>query len=69
MAHVSNMTLIHFEDVPDVSNEETAIQKTLSTVGVYSHKNDEILASSKIEEARVLNALKVRVHTSTLDIA
>ncbi|KAG9217766.1 hypothetical protein CCMSSC00406_0003545 [Pleurotus cornucopiae] len=50
--------LLFDEHVPDVSNEETAIQKTLSTVGVYSHKNDEILASSKIEEARVLNALK-----------
>lgn len=59
MTRVSSTTLILFEDVPDVSNEETMIQKTLSTVGVYSHKNDEILASSKIEEARVLNALKV----------
>ncbi|KDQ23841.1 hypothetical protein PLEOSDRAFT_1079122 [Pleurotus ostreatus PC15] len=50
--------LLFDEHVPDISNSETAIQKTLSTVGVYSHKNDEILASSKIEEARVLNALK-----------
>ncbi|KAF4588687.1 hypothetical protein EYR40_010240 [Pleurotus pulmonarius] len=50
--------LLFDENIPDVSNEETMIQKTLSTVGVYSHKNDEILASSKIEEARVLNALK-----------
>ncbi|KAJ8516205.1 hypothetical protein ONZ45_g6480 [Pleurotus djamor] len=51
-------TLLLADDIPTLQSEETAIQKTLNTVGVYTHKNAEVLAASKIEEARLLNVLK-----------
>jgi len=44
---------------PDVA-EDNDIQKTFSAIGVkYSHRNDDILQPSRIEEERSRDALRV----------
>ena len=51
--------LTHEPDPPAVP-EENGIQKTLNAVGVkYSHRNDEVLLPSRVEEERSRNALLV----------
>jgi len=48
-----------FDDDPPTLPDEDDIKKTLNAVGVkYSHRNDEILLPSRIEEERSRNALK-----------
>lgn len=48
-------------DPPEVL-EESDIQKTLGALGVkYSHRNDDVLLPSRIEEERSRNALKVQI--------
>ncbi|KAF9558521.1 hypothetical protein CPC08DRAFT_557075 [Agrocybe pediades] len=50
-------SLLFDERIPDTEHEK--IQKTLNQIGVaYSHKNDEILVPSKIEEARTKELIK-----------
>lgn len=48
-----------FLDPPEVP-EENDIQLTLDAIGVkYSHRNDDVLLPSRIEEERSRNALRV----------
>lgn len=48
-------------DLPDVP-EENDIQRALGAIGVkYSHRNDDVLLPSRIEEERSRNALKVQL--------
>ncbi|KAH7882176.1 P-loop containing nucleoside triphosphate hydrolase protein, partial [Phlebopus sp. FC_14] len=49
--------LLFDDEAPDVP-EENDIQKTLSAIGVkYSHRNDDVLLPSRIEEERARKAL------------
>ena len=53
---------------PDVA-EDNDIQKTLGAIGVkYSHRNDDILQPSRIEEERLRDALKVGSTTGVHDV-
>ena len=47
-------------DPPEVPEDD--IQKALGAIGVkYSHRNDDVLLPSRIEEERSRNALKVHI--------
>ncbi|KAF9238323.1 P-loop containing nucleoside triphosphate hydrolase protein [Melanogaster broomeanus] len=53
------LTALLFDDDPPELVEENDIHKTLSAIGVkYSHRNDDVLLPSRIEEERSRNALK-----------
>lgn len=50
-----------FKEPPEVTDDND-IHKTLSAIGVkYSHRNDDVLLPSRIEEERSRTALKVSV--------
>jgi hypothetical protein len=56
-----NLTPTSLEPPPSQVQEENVIQKTLNAIGVtYSHRNDEVLVPSRIEEERTRNTLRVR---------
>ncbi|KIJ61227.1 hypothetical protein HYDPIDRAFT_97032 [Hydnomerulius pinastri MD-312] len=58
-ADLRGLTALLFDDDPPEVAEENDIQKTLSAIGVkYSHRNDDVLLPSRIEEERSRNALK-----------
>ncbi|KAH0833982.1 RAD26-like SNF2 family DNA-dependent ATPase [Lanmaoa asiatica] len=58
-ADLRGLTALLFDDDPPEVPEENDIQKTLSAIGVkYSHRNDDVLLPSRIEEERSRNALK-----------
>ncbi|KAI9571817.1 P-loop containing nucleoside triphosphate hydrolase protein [Boletus coccyginus] len=58
-ADLRGLTALLFDDdAPDVP-EENDIQEALGAIGVqYSHRNDDVLLPSRIEEERSRNALK-----------
>ncbi|EGO02844.1 hypothetical protein SERLA73DRAFT_176268 [Serpula lacrymans var. lacrymans S7.3] len=58
-ADLQGLSALLFDDDPPQVAEEDEIQKTLNFVGVkYSHRNDDVLLPSLIEEERARNALK-----------
>ncbi|KAG9311072.1 P-loop containing nucleoside triphosphate hydrolase protein [Chiua virens] len=58
-ADLRGLTALLFDDDPPEVPEENDIQRTLGAIGVkYSHRNDEVLRTSTIEEERSSNALK-----------
>jgi hypothetical protein len=57
---VTRLTRV-LKEPPEVA-EDNDIHKTLSAIGVkYSHRNDDVLLPSRIEEERSRNALKVSI--------
>ncbi|KAF8556760.1 hypothetical protein OG21DRAFT_1553783 [Imleria badia] len=58
-ADLRGLTALLFDDDPPDVPEENDIQKALGAIGVkYSHRNDDVLLPSRIEEERSRNALK-----------
>ncbi|KAI5985016.1 RAD26-like SNF2 family DNA-dependent ATPase [Pisolithus albus] len=58
-ADLRGLSSLLFDDEPPDLAEENDVQKTLSAIGVrYSHRNDDILQPSRIEEERSRDALR-----------
>ncbi|KIK23702.1 hypothetical protein PISMIDRAFT_100044 [Pisolithus microcarpus 441] len=58
-ADLRGLSSLLFDDEPPDLTEENDVQKTLSAIGVrYSHRNDDILQPSRIEEERSRDALR-----------
>ncbi|KAI6102851.1 RAD26-like SNF2 family DNA-dependent ATPase [Pisolithus sp. B1] len=58
-ADLRGLSSLLFDDEPPDLVEENDVQKTLSAIGVrYSHRNDDILQPSRIEEERSRDALR-----------
>ncbi|KAL4077447.1 P-loop containing nucleoside triphosphate hydrolase protein [Scleroderma citrinum] len=58
-ADLRGLSVLLFDDEPPDVIEDNDIQKTLSAIGVkYSHRNDDILQPSRIEEERSRDALR-----------
>ncbi|KAJ8590654.1 hypothetical protein M405DRAFT_766039 [Rhizopogon salebrosus TDB-379] len=58
-ADLRGLSALLFDDEPPEVAEDNDIHKTLSAIGVkYSHRNDDVLLPSRIEEERSRNALK-----------
>ncbi|KAH7924359.1 hypothetical protein BV22DRAFT_517474 [Leucogyrophana mollusca] len=58
-AELRGLSALLFDDDPPEIAEENDIHKTLNAIGVkYSHRNDDVLLPSRIEEERSRNALK-----------
>ena len=46
---------------PEVTHDQNDIEKTLSRLGVqYTHRNDDLIAESKIEGQRMKKRMEVR---------
>jgi hypothetical protein len=59
--HSKESDVVFASDPPEVP-EGNDIQKALGAIGVkYSHRNDDVLLPSRIEEERSRNALKVQI--------
>lgn len=53
------MLYCHIDVPPDITKEDE-ITRILNNQGIkYTHRNDDILAPSHIEEAQIENAIKV----------
>ncbi|KAF9228076.1 hypothetical protein BS17DRAFT_318817 [Gyrodon lividus] len=58
-ADLRGLTALLFDDDPPEIADENDIQKTLDAIGVkYSHRNNDVLLPSRIEEERSRNVLK-----------
>ncbi|KIN93058.1 hypothetical protein M404DRAFT_171863, partial [Pisolithus tinctorius Marx 270] len=58
-ADLRGLSALLFDDEPPDLAEENDVQKTLGEIGVrYSHRNDDILQPSRIEEERSRDALR-----------
>jgi hypothetical protein len=58
-AELRGLSALLFDDEPPEVTDDNDIHKTLSAIGVkYSHRNDDVLLPSRIEEERSRTALK-----------
>lgn len=58
-ADLRGLSALLFDDEPPEVTDDNDIHKTLSAIGVkYSHRNDDVLLPSRIEEERSRTALK-----------
>ncbi|KAH7909981.1 RAD26-like SNF2 family DNA-dependent ATPase [Hygrophoropsis aurantiaca] len=60
-AELRGLSALLFDDDPPDIVEEDDIHKTLNAIGVkYSHRNDDVLLPSRVEEERARNAIKAK---------